>query len=370
MNLRPYIITFFCILYTLGSFQGCGVDPLETSEQFGQTICEKKGLLDTDRDGLSDECERLIGSDPNKDDTNNDGIGDKKDPPPPPPPPPGDQNDAQKYDCSDTTYSNKIEQYYCELNGVKRENVKEEARSAQLADSALNAKAPDGTVVQINEQRIHIVNQGKGIGTPTVQSGSFCDNFVITNFCKGEEGQALTSFIFYCASGTVKYCKASSDPNAVQNCEGTPEQTSIALCGPLENPSIANPSSGQNIVIENFKWTSGATLKGLFKPRSMVKNEIVKADLTLTPSDLQNVGSGVFRKLKLKFSRTFDVEGRVERTFTTIDGTQMSDIQYMETTGNKDTIRNFKRSQLDGTIDTSYASQFPMMLGKFRADTP
>lgn len=77
MNLRPYNHVFLHLVH-LGSFQGCGVDPLETSEQFGQTICEKKGLLDTDRDGLSDECERLIGSDPNKDDTNNDGIGDKK----------------------------------------------------------------------------------------------------------------------------------------------------------------------------------------------------------------------------------------------------------------------------------------------------
>lgn len=109
-------------------------------------------------------------------------------------PPPGDQNDAQKYDCSDTTYSNKIEQYYCELNGVKRENVKEEARSAQLADSALNAKAPDGTVVQQRTKNSHCKSR-KGDWNP-LQSGSFCDNFVMTNFCKGEEGQVNFIYLF------------------------------------------------------------------------------------------------------------------------------------------------------------------------------
>jgi len=353
MKLRPYIISFFSLL-TLVAFQGCGVDPLETGDKFGTTTCEKTGLQDSDNDGLSDECEKLIGSDAFDGDSNDNGIGDKKDPPPPPSPPPSQPN----FNCADNVYSSQAEQYYCELNGVRRGNVEEEARSAQLADSALNGKAPNGTVIQVQEQKIRIVNNGTGLGS---------SNAALQAFCLDDQDQPMTSFIYYKVVGTVKYCEASSDETEVQNCEGTPQATQLELCGPLNHPSIANPNTGVDIVIENFKWTSGKTLKGLFKPRSMVKNETVNPILTLTPSDLQSVGGGVYKKVKLKFNRTFDIEGRVKKTYTTTDGRVMEEVQYIETVGNLETMRNFKRASTDGVIDANYATQYPKMLGPFHA---
>lgn len=352
MKTRLYITSFLTALLTLGILQGCGVDPLETTEKFGTTMCEKKDMPDTDGDGLNDECEKLLGSDPTKKDSDGNGIEDQKDPPPNPNPPPAG------YDCSDTSYASETEQYYCELNGVRRKNVNEEARAATLADSALNAKAPNGTVVSVTEQIIRIVSNGTGLG------GS---NATISDLCKDKAEAPMQSFIYYKVVGTVKYCDLGSDENG--KCEGVPQETRLELCAPLVHASLANPSSDEDLVFENFEWTAGKTLLGKFKPYAMVKEGTTT--LTLTPSNLENVGSGVYKKMKVKFKNAFPIDGKIVRNYNTADGQQVNDITYIETKEPTEVMRNFKRSSLDsssGNIDAAFATLYPKMLGPWRAE--
>lgn len=349
MKTRLYITNFFWALLLLGFIQGCGVDPLESGDKFGSTMCEKKDMPDADGDGLNDECEKLLGSDPNKKDSDGNGIEDQRDPPVNPTPPPAD------YDCSDTNYASSTEQYYCELNGVRRGNVAEEARSSLLGNSALNSKAPNGTVVSVTEQIIRIVSNGTGLGGT---------NAGITDLCKDKAEAPMTSFIYYKVVGTVKFCDLGSDANG--KCEGTPEETRLELCAPLVHASLANPNSDQELVFENFEWTSGKTLRGKFKPYAMIKEGTTT--LTLTPSNLENVGSGVFKKMKVKFNNAFSVDGRIERNFSTNDGERIQDFTYIETDEPTEVMKNFKRSSLDGTIDANYATLYPKMLGPWRAE--
>jgi hypothetical protein len=351
MKPRLYIITFFWSLFVFGIFQGCGVDPLETTEKFGTTTCERDDLPDTDSDGLNDECEKLIGSNPNNEDSNDNGINDSKDPPIDPNLP-GDTN----YDCSDATYANKDEQYYCELNGLRRKNVDEEQRSALLANSALNADAPDGTVVSVQEQIIRIVKDGVGLG------GS---NPGIVNLCKSETGVALSSYIYYKVVGTVKYCDLGSDANG--KCEGTATETMLELCGPISHPSLANPTSGQDLVFENFEWTHGKTLNGIFIPACMIKDG--NTTLTLTPSNLISQGPGIYDKMKVKFTNVFEIDGTIEQNFKTEEGTTIKNYTYIQTPETTEVMRNFKRSSLDqqGLSDENFANLYPQMFGPWQA---
>ncbi len=351
MKTRLYITTFFSALSILGFIQGCGVDPLDSGDKFGTTMCEKTDLPDTDGDGLNDECEKLLGSDINDKDSNDDGIEDDKDPPLNPNPPPAN------YDCSDNSYSNATEQYYCELNGVRRNNLNEEQRSATLANSALNAKAPSGTVVSVTEQLIRIVHNGTGLGG----TGS-----ALTSLCKGKDKAALTSYIYYKVVGTVKYCSLGDDTNGT--CEGTPVETQLELCGPLSHPSLANPNTGQDLVFENFEWTSGKTLNGRFTPNAMLKDQ--NTILTLTPSDLENVGPGIFEKLKVSFKNAFPIDGRFTRKYK-VDGEEtVEDTTYVSSEEPTEVMRKFKRSSVDqgAQTDEDFANLYPKMLGPWRAD--
>jgi hypothetical protein len=351
MKTRLYITSFLTALLTLGILQGCGVDPLETTDKFGTTMCEKKDMPDTDGDGLNDECEKLLGSDPNKKDSDNDGIEDDKDPPLNPNPPPAG------YDCSDSSYASETEQYYCELDGLRRNNLNEEQRSATLANSALNAKAPAGTVVSVTEQLIRIVHNGAGLGGT---------NSALTTLCKGKDKAPLTSYIYYKVVGTVGYCQLGDDTNG--RCEPTPIETQLELCGPLVHGSLANPSSGQDLVFDKFEWTAGKTLNGRFTPNSMLKNQT--SILTLTPSDLENVGPGIFEKLKVNFKDAFPIDGRFTRNYK-VDGEEpVKDTTYVTTDEPTEVMRNFKRSSVDqGTqSDEDFANLYPKMLGPWRAE--
>jgi hypothetical protein len=100
-------------------------------------------------------------------------------------------------------------------------------------------------------------------------------------------------------------------------------------------------------VFENFKWTAGKTYLGKFMPHTFNKEEEAPATLTLTPHDFQNVGDGVYNKMKVKFKKAFEVEGKIRNEFAGNPNQRCSgygEYVYMETAGNVDTLRNFKRT--------------------------
>jgi hypothetical protein len=249
-------------------------------------------------------------------------------------------------------------QQYWEANGARRNNVEDISRAGLLANSALNGKAPNGTKVDVQDQVIRIVygEIGKGNG----------DSAALDAFCTDAANGTMTNFIYYKVTGTVKFCNATSDPG-LDNCEGTAQPTMLELCAPLNNPAIASPSNNQDIVFQNFKWTAGKTYIGKFMPHTLIKEEEAPATLTLTPHDLQNVGDGVYNKMKVKFKKAFQVEGKIRNEFTGQENSaagQYGEYVYMETDGSIDTLRNFKRT---GLINDDFEAQYPKMLGPYSA---
>jgi hypothetical protein len=360
MKTRLYITSFFCAILTLGLLQNCAVDPLDDTSKFGNSDCARTDLPDTDGDGLNDKCEIALGSDPNSKDSNGNGIGDKQDIPEPKTPVPVDclTQDPNNYppECK----------WYFEANGARQSNTEDIARAGLLGESALNSKAPNGTKIAVQKQVIRIVNNGIGLGTDD-GSGDLQD---IQDFCTDKDSKKMTSFIYYQVVGTVKFCAASANPG-LQDCEGTAEPTMLELCGPLTVPGVipANTHDNQDIVVNKFRWTAGRTYLGKFTPHSLIKDEEADIMLTLTPSNYQAEGStGVFRNLKLKFKKAFQIEGKVKNEYLNKQQQSKTNYVYMETAGNVDTLKNFKRSSVDGTINTDYATKYPKMLGPWRAE--
>ena len=353
MNLRPYILTLFYTFVAVFALQACGVDPLDPADKFGKTVCEDKSLPDTDGDGVNDKCEEILGTDKLSGDTDGDGVEDGNDFPQPQVPSYCPQADPNNYppEC----------QQYWEANGQRRNNLEEISRAGLLANSALNAKAPNGTQIDVQDQFIRIV-----YGSDNSTNGSAGADAALASFCtKDVNGTVsnLTNYIYYKVQGSVKYCNASIDgPNS--SCEGTAQVTQLELCGPLENPAVATPASNQDITFENFKWSNGKTPLGEFRPHTLIKEEEAPATLILTPHDLQNVGGGVYKKMKVRFKKSFQVEGKIPNPQANNGGnnqaSQYGDYIWVETTENVDTQRGFKRT---GVIDATFATQYPKMLG-------
>lgn len=332
--------------------QACGTDPLDINDKFGTTVCEDKTLVDTDGDGMNDECEILLGTNPNDPDTDDDGIDDKKDFPAPTTPPNCPATDPNNYppEC----------RQYWEANGARRDNVADISRAGLLANSALNSKAPNGTQIAVTQQVIYIVNNGQGLGDATAEEINY-----MNTLCTDTQNVAMTNYIYYRVMGTVKFCNATGAPGS-DSCEGeAPQDTKLELCGPLNHSSIANPSSNTDIVINNFKWSTGRTYLGKFMATTLINNEKESTTLTLTPHTPTGSGASlVYTKMKVKFKKAFEVEGKIRNEYAgnpNHSGSQYNEYVYMEAAGNIETLRNFKRA---GAIS---ASNSPKMIGPWSA---
>ncbi|MEZ4846531.1 MAG: hypothetical protein R2877_06210 [Bdellovibrionota bacterium] len=234
-----------------------------------------------------------MGTDKTIIDSDGDGIPDDLDFPAP----------ATPANCPATdpnNYPPECRQYW-EANGQRRSNLEEISRAGLLANSALNSRAPNGTQVDVQDQFIRIVygsdpsNNGSA-GAPASLAAFWRKDVEWNGF------ESYPNFIYYKVGGSVKYCNASIDgPNS--SCEGTAQVTQLELCGPLENPAVANPADSQDITFENFKWTNGRTPLGEFRPHTLIKEEEAPATLILTPHDLQNVGGGRFLKTESAFQK-------------------------------------------------------------------
>lgn len=346
MRFRLHIIAAFCAIFNLAMFQACGVDPLEAPapsgppsdpSQEGYTVCQDPTIPDSNNDGTNDQCEALLGGGaPNGEaDCNANNIPDGMEHLGPnctpitdttPCPPPG--------------INLTCEEYTKEQNGQDNKNLNKVRDGVLLAGSGLQAKAPNGTKVEVQNQFIRIVyDHTNNPDESGLQSASG-----ILEVCSD-----APTFIYYRIEGNVAFCTGGHDASAT-NC-GTPQNAIMELCAPL-NISSNNPGTH---VETDFKWTKGwvqgEKYTGFFDPVIFQKNKSDVTKLTLTPS---TIVSNVYTKMDVKFERTFGVRG-------TIYG-QPEPIA-VDTTGPIVTLRKFKRGQPDvvGFAET------PFIVGPWRA---
>lgn len=321
------------LVFTMTTLQNCGVDPLDGEDlvgKFPKSVCADTTLPDSNGDGLNDECSIQMGIDPlGTPDVDGDGIENGRDIP--------------------EEYLNSGNED--DANGQRRKNIDEISQAALLANSALNGRAPDGTSISVTAQSIFVVNAGQGL--PTGPQAA-----IITSLCK-DSNTPLTSYVYYDVVGTVKMCPATAGQTT---CDGAGTPTRLELCGPLPAAQIADPASGTDIEISDFKWTAGRVPSlGTYDPRMLIKGaEQQSMKLVLTPSDSQtDSGNTFFNKLKVKFVKPFQVEGII------------SNPEYAEhpilldMKENIVTQRNFRRT---GTAsDASFINMNKKMLGYFTA---
>ena len=347
MKLRPHMIAALFAMLNL-SFQACGVDPLETPapsgpptdpSQAGYTICQDPTIPDSNNDGTNDKCEELLGggSPTGEPDCNNNNIPDGMEHLGPNCTPITDSTP-----CPPPGINLTCEQYQKEQGGQDNKSLNKVADAALLAGSGLNAKAPNGTKVEVQDQFIRVVlNHSSDPDNSGLQNASG-----ILEVCSDAD-----TFMYYRIEGNVSFCTGGHDATAT-NC-GEAKHAIMELCAPLQ---LTSNNPGGPYVEDNFKWTKGwvqgEKYTGFFDPVIFQKNKTDTVKLTLTPSTLNN---NVYTKMDVKFEKTFGVRG-------TIYG-QPEPIQ-IDTTGPITTLRKFKRGQPD-TI--GYNDGTPFMVGPWRA---
>ena len=338
MKISQHFSALVLVIVTSMFLHGCGVDPLDTTTpgtqpqkgDAGYTICGDKTLPDTDGDGSNDQCEAILGTDPNKADTNGNGLSDGSDLPAAPVSNPN-------IDCSSTTLDATSQQWCTQVGGLANNNLNDAARSSVLASSGLNQTAPAGTKVSVDSQTIRIVYN---YDTSPNNSGIESDAANVMAVCKDEKGVALTTFIYYEIVGDVIFCNHFAD-GQTPTCDTKSAAThaTMKMCGPL-NPEMTK--NDQTLIDKkDFKWTWGhavnTTLSGEFKsfdfsPVLLQKsNKSGPVELILTASDLQN---SVLQKLVVNFKSTFQIAGNIYG----------NNDYSVSTPSNVDIKRNFKRA--------------------------
>lgn len=343
MKIRLHIMSSLSVLLTLGFFQACGIDPLDATTSGPSTnpsdatysVCEDPTLPDTDGDGMNDKCEALITppGEPNNPDCNSNGIPDGMEPnlgpncttlPEDPPCPPADST----LTC---------DEYKKEQEGQKNKELNKISDGALLANSGLNATAPNGTKVEIQKQFIRIVfNQ---VASPNNSGLQGAD---ILEVCEN-----APSFIYYRIEGNIAY--ATGHDGAVF---GPSEHAVMELCAPLTSLMSNNP--GVPFVQSSFKWKKGwiqgSKYTGFFVPPVATDSS---QKLTLTPSVEQNY---VWTKMDVKFEHTFKVQGKLY--------TQYGTTVNVSTPETVVTLRKFKRAAEDEPFTVSTT---PHIVGPWRA---
>jgi hypothetical protein len=155
---------------------------------------------DCDNDGLTDACETSLGTPPCNADCDADGIPDNRD-------------DIK--DCLAPGDPKKDPDYTDPTQDANRDRMLQELSSGLLLGNAsISGKAPSGTKITLQDQKLRVVPSGADIFG----------------------GRCGAQFILLTISGLVGYCQASVlDPGT--QCSPTMAQATIRLCAPVTIPS-------------------------------------------------------------------------------------------------------------------------------------
>ncbi|MEZ4704762.1 MAG: thrombospondin type 3 repeat-containing protein [Bdellovibrionota bacterium] len=359
------------------SVQACGVQEfvsdklgITKKDNFTETgpcdmLTTNPEWLDSDGDGLSDQCELAIGYDPYDNDSDQDGIGDGLDTSPP--------CTLSAEECANFDDQRK--------NALTRQGV---GKDAMLASSALKGKNPVGTEVHVSKQNFRVVLTENGVSkgwpsdpTTKFKMMQFCTYDPTPSDTDTKDNIPMQNFIYASVEGTVKLCTAvvgGSQENS--SCEGETTQTSIELCGPLDgiaNPIIlSNFAENTEYTISDFRWTAAAagSLSGKkFNPQILFTKKNAPSNgsntLTLTPKDQKtdpnNASNKTFNKLVAKFTYPWKVAGTIEQQIGGyVYSYSMPQVSGIES--ENITIKNMKRT------DTIDFAQTPSLVGPYTND--
>lgn len=313
---RPFLLIAGFLMF----YYACGVDPLNSSGppskgEAGYSVCEDSTLPDKDGDGSNDDCEALLATDPNNPDSDGNGLQDGYQYPPLSP----------EVDCTSATLTAEQQTQCTETGGLGNGLLNNLSESSLLANSGLNASAPNGTQVEVADQFVRIVYSA-------ASNGGLQMSTTLIDFC------GAPPFLYYRIEGDVMFCPASEDDGAPVNCEpkSTATHAVMELCGPL--PALTGTGMIGTIVQDDFHWTHGKAqnerYNGEFDPQLLFKKKndpsnVIK--LTLTPSDPKF--SEVYDNLDVKFEKPFSINGNL-----------WSEDVHVQTAGDVVTLRKFKRT--------------------------
>ncbi|MCB0327688.1 MAG: hypothetical protein KDD52_08735 [Bdellovibrionales bacterium] len=312
-------IRLICALLAATLFSACG----GVKDYVGDKLINKKSTftetgpcdmlpsnpawVDSDGDGLSDACELAIGNDPYDNDSDGDGLIDGFDESPP--------CTLSPAECA--SFDDQRQ------NALTRQGV---GKDVALASSALKGESPFGTKVNITKQRFHIVLNSQGMTASDQNKFSqICRYDPNPTDNNTDDSVPLTSFLYMEVEGSIKLCTAFiSTSNSGGECEGSETQSSIQLCGPLDEiaGSLGNFVEDQEYELKHFRWTRGrsGSINQFFHPNILITKKKIPDGtyntLTLTPKDKkEDSGSSayVFNKLKAQFTYPWRVTGIIEQ---------------------------------------------------------
>jgi len=280
---------------------------------------------DSDGDGLSDECEDIIGSNKNNQDTDGDGINDSGDIP----------NDRD----GDGVEEGDLEDEPAWWQAFVNQLISKNATGTTLATQFLNKNPPAGSIVNIYHQEVRFIIEGN-YGDP---SGA-----EILNFCRKKDS-THRNFLYFYVRGDVQFCPTCIRKNDV-----------MEFCGELDNHlTLANFEQGQKIDVEDFTWHVGKVLEGtIFNPEVLTKRgKSDSTSITIIPRDSQddNNGRTFFRKATVKFKSTFSIKGQATNT----DGGDSSGV-FVQTPGRVEAEKRYTRS-----VNSQMAPENISMIGAF-----
>lgn len=285
---------FLILLSTLALFVAACSSPSELPENIGgsggltnqskKTPCATNEGPDSDSDGLSDACERILGTDPNKKDTDGDGIEDRFDDPPNTNIPPEVKNDW---------FQNAMETL---------------GPSLMAGSMALTNQDIGGVSVYLTQQRF-FVSDGTAKFVPTTVAGDSLEKMC-----------GSTRVIYFRVAADVKKCPGAD----INNCNIDPTAELLELCGPVTLPPAAQEIN-QEVKLINFTWTAGRANLIPFDP-GILKTQDVEAKTTLTMKATLPTGNPQYA---MRLETNWDSDWRVAGK--TLDGQtqiQTSNVKY------------------------------------------